>query len=78
MKLLWKPLLIGFVDAYAREQDAEVIKRVVMPAAENIVALFGRPEEAPPLTEADVRAALQQARLPWQQVAGTARQEIGG
>ena len=78
MKINWKPLVIGFISAFAREKDAEVITGVVIPVAENIIGLFNRPADAPALTEADVRAALQQARLPWQQVAEVAKVETGG
>jgi hypothetical protein len=78
VKINWKPILIGFISAFAREQDAAVITSVVIPAAENIVGLFQRPAEAPALTEADVRAALQQARLPWQWVAEAAKGELKG
>lgn len=64
MKVNWKPILLGFVEAFARPQDAGVITSVVIPAAENIVGLFQRPPDAPTLTEADVRTALNRARLP--------------
>lgn len=78
MKINWKPILVGFVEAFARPQDQAVIKDIVVPAAENIVSLFQRPPEAPPLTEADVRAALADARLPWQRVEDAAREELQG
>jgi len=76
IKINWQPIVAGFIASFAREQDAGVITSVVIPAAENIIALFARPDDAPALTEADVHAALQQARVPWQQVAATARAEV--
>jgi hypothetical protein len=76
VRIDWKPLVVGLISAFARERDARVITDVVIPAVENIVSLVARPDDAPALTEQDVRAALSQARLPWQQAAATARREL--